>query len=457
MKRILLLIILCVSFIFTNMAFANNNKMSIKVLQNGTYSDTGINESNVINYSLSDDTLEMKLNKTGKQKLAEITKNSVGQKMAILYKGTIITEYTIREPITTGNVLVSGNDETLSELAYVLDNSDVSDKQENKKLILPISVITTCLLLLFGIFKAYKSEKIKNLIRNIDVRILWHIIALVFFFITIFVVQVDLAFYIPFMICCLITISPVFYWLKKFIKTGKGVVLLILSLATTCLFAYAIYDCLYTKPDEVILKIIIYAIILIVFGFTIFITNKLDKDTFIKMLKISVIPICAIFLVCGLSFGIYKDIEANSLPTCDSSFAENEVLEIFKQNNREYNELNNWGMVQDIKMSMIEPISYDKEIKKYECSARLTLYPSNTKVTGIPSKILPILSLTEFDYERKQYKRIGTKAMAFWGNVTCDVNYNIYKEHGENQVTSSYCSGGLKYDEPLYLPEVIIE
>lgn len=164
-----------------------------------------------------------------------------------------------------------------------------------------------------------------------------------------------------------------------------------------------------------------------------------------------------LLFVLGGGVGLFKAIEANSLPACDSSFAENEVLEIFQQNNSEYKELNDWGMVSDIKISMIEPISYDKEVKKHVCSARLTLLPSNTRVKGIPSKILPILSLTEFDYEKMQPKRIGTEAIAFWGNATCDVDYNIYKEHGKNQVTSTYCGNGLEYNEPLYLPEVILE
>lgn len=182
-----------------------------------------------------------------------------------------------------------------------------------------------------------------------------------------------------------------------------------------------------------------------------------NKDMILNIVKAGLIPVCALLVLGGVGFGIYKGIEANSLPACDSEFAENEVIEIFKQNNDEYLELNKWDMVSDIRISMVEPISYDKEVKKYECSARLTLLPSNSMVKGIPSKILPIISLTEFDYAKKQYKRIGTKAMAFWGNVTCDVNYTIYKEHGENQVTSSYCGGGLRYDEPLYLPEVILE
>ena len=112
-------------------------------------------------------------------------------------------------------------------------------------------------------------------------------------------------------------------------------------------------------------------------------------------------------------------------------------------------------MVSDIKMSMIVPESYKKEIKKYECSARLTLSPSNTIVTGIPSWIVPRFEFTgKGDFSSY---RAGTLARSFWGYATCDVYYDVYKEHGKNHVTSSYCKEKLKYEDPLYLDEVVLE
>lgn len=179
-----------------------------------------------------------------------------------------------------------------------------------------------------------------------------------------------------------------------------------------------------------------------------------DFSLIFKILKGLATSLCVILLVGGVGFGIFKGIKATSLPACDSKFAENEVIEIFKQNNRTFKELDKWGMVSDIKMSMIEPESYNKDIKKYECSARLTLYPSNTIVTGIPRRIIP-RNIADFNLNRDV--RIGTVAQAFYNNAICDVNYSIYKEHGENQVTSSYCGSSLNYVGPLGLEEVMLE
>ena len=260
-------------------------------------------------------------------------------------------------------------------------------------LLLVFSIVCVALVIIFRRFlmKHYRA-------------ILLHFVAVISAYCFIFVIPANLNFIIPLGICSILAISPIFYWIYKLFKYIK--------------------------------------------------MKHFDFSLIFKILKGLATSLCVILLVGGVGFGIFKGIKATSLPACDSKFAENEVIEIFKQNNRTFKELDKWCMVSDIKMSMIEPESYNKDIKKYECSARLTLYPSNTIVTGIPRRIIP-RNIADFNLNRDV--RIGTVAQAFYNNAICDVNYSIYKEHGENQVTSSYCGSSLNYVGPLGLEEVMLE
>ena len=324
-------------------------EFAIKIIEdNGTSIDAGINISNIRQYSLSDNILELTFDKTGKEKLAEITEKNVGKQAAIIYDDVEIMNARIQEPIKNGGLIVADidndNTEALLSFTNALKNAGVQEKPTYKQILLTVSIVIVALLVLLGLFKIFTSSIFKNCFHN--------------------------------------------------------------TIGFIC------------KP--------------------VFITSLIS-----------------IFALCGVGFGIFKGIEAISLPACDSKFAENEVIEIFKQNNRAFKELDKWGMVSDIKMSMIVPESYKKEIKKYECSARLTLYPSNTIVTGIPSWIVPRFEFTgKGDFSSY---RAGTLARSFWGYATCDVYYDVYKEHGKNHVTSSYCKEKLKYEDPLYLDEVVLE
>lgn len=349
-KKICLAIILFLMLFLGNIVNADDcmGEFAIKIIQdNGSSIDSGLNISNIRQYSLSDDILELTFDKTGKEKLAEITEKNVGKQAAFIYDDVEIMNARIQEPIKNGSLIVAdiNNDKTEALLSFTnaLKNAGVQEKPTYKQILLPVSIVIVALLVLLGLFKTFTSSIFKNCFHNV----------------------------ISFII----------------------------------------------KPA--------------------FITSLIS-----------------IFALCGVGFGIFKGIEATSLPACDSKFAENEVIEIFKQNNRTFKELEKWSMVSDIKMSMIEPESYNKDIKKYECSARLTLYPSNTIVTGIPRRIIP-RNIADFNLNRDV--RIGTVAQAFYNNAICDVNYSIYKEHGENQVTSSYCGSNLDYVGPLGLEEVMLE
>lgn len=205
---------------------------------------------------------------------------------------------------------------------------------------------------------------------------------------------------------------------------------IILILFTICLLSYGLYDCLYTHFDELPLKISIYAIIILFCTLYAIFLHKVNKKI-VSITKcitkpIFVISIITIGALSGIGFGTYKVIETNSLPACDSKFAENEVIEIFKQNNSVYKNLSQYNQISDILFSP-QPISYDKSINKYECSARITLLPS--KSAGLPKQVSSGANGDNIP-----------RALHFYSEATCTVHYSIYKTNGENSVSSSYCA-----------------
>lgn len=144
--------------------------------------------------------------------------------------------------------------------------------------------------------------------------------------------------------------------------------------------------------------------------------KKYGATFIIKKLSLYVFaPLLCVGLVGGIVFTIHKGIESVTLPTCDSKFAEEQVLEIFKLHNSEYKDNVEQGLLGELRFSDPVPQSYDKEIKKYECSGRVTMYPKN--------------GLLKYGYARKENK-VGI----------CDVHYSIYKEHGKNTVRANSCN-----------------
>lgn len=148
--------------------------------------------------------------------------------------------------------------------------------------------------------------------------VMWHIVALIFVYLFLFTPVYTCAIRIGslriplgIIACGIVAISPLFYWVKKFVK--------------------------------------------------------IDKANILKILKICGIPACVLLLLGGVGFGIYKGIEANSLPACDSSYAEERLINYY---NKEIRGIFNANNV-EVSLPVIE--SYDKEIKKYECKADITI------------------------------------------------------------------------------------
>ena len=99
---------------------------------------------------------------------------------------------------------------------------------------------------------------------------------------------------------------------------------------------------------------------------------------------------------------VYSVVKAYELPKCDSIFAERQVKKIFEQN-----ELDNPNLSK-IEMDMMVPEKFDKDLNKYECSARLS--------------VVTIQHIYDKNPHTAEY--------------TAD--YTIYKERGKNKVVSSF-------------------
>jgi len=141
---------------------------------------------------------------------------------------------------------------------------------------------------------------------------------------------------------------------------------------------------------------------------TLDITIKKSEKIFAFLLKFIKVIIIT-FGIIIVTIGIYLIHESKSIPKCDSKFAEETVIQIFKDNDNVY--LHHKERVNHINMSNFEPESYDKEIGKYTCSATLTMYAK-------PDEILfYIYPFKKIDY---------------------DVNYEIYKERGKNMAKAGW-------------------
>lgn len=155
--------------------------------------------------------------------------------------------------------------------------------------------------------------------------------------------------------------------------------------------------------------------------------NDSNGASSILLITISVV---AVLLLAGIVYGVCKVIESTTLPKCDSKFAEQQVLEIFKQHNDKYKDYVKYGFLGDIKFSSPTPESYDKEIKKYECTADVTMYPNSS--LGLPISIF-------------RYGDGITRANFFYQLANCRVRYSIYKANGKNEVRTTTCND--EYDK----------
>lgn len=134
------------------------------------------------------------------------------------------------------------------------------------------------------------------------------------------------------------------------------------------------------------------------------------------------ISITGLFVVIGIGSKINETV---NLPTCDSKFAESQVIDIFKSNNLGYRRLSEEGLVENIVFSNPEPIKYDKDIKKYECRADVYMI---SNAIGFNQY---------YNYIKQQHEA--------YGRAGCRVDYSIFKANGKNEVRATYCGGGLSY------------
>ena len=128
------------------------------------------------------------------------------------------------------------------------------------------------------------------------------------------------------------------------------------------------------------------------------------------MRKILVI-LFSVLAVIVVAFGGTKLYSANTLPKCDSKFAEDVVSELFIENLRLYSteDISSFGL------HSFAPEDYNDSIKKYSCRAIMTLGIGRGHLTG--------------------YKQ------------DFDVRYEIYKERGENMVSLNRMAGGRIYKD----------
>ena len=136
--------------------------------------------------------------------------------------------------------------------------------------------------------------------------------------------------------------------------------------------------------------------------------KNVARNVFENIIKFRMVIFIILGMVILTSAGVLI-YNSYSLPKCDSKYVEETVISIFKQTDRIY--LPNKDNVATITMSNFIPISYDKSINKYSCSANLTMHSKADS---------PIFFVVPYN------------------SFTFDVNYDIYKERGENKVSASW-------------------
>lgn len=142
------------------------------------------------------------------------------------------------------------------------------------------------------------------------------------------------------------------------------------------------------------------------------------KNHTIRIVAFSTLALILILLIC---FGIYKGIQMTSLPKCDSKFAEENVIAIFKENNFVYKqEQYNLGY---ISFEYPQATSYEKDIPRYECRAKVRMHA------------LPESGGFNVWNAWGYIDRFESK----YNTIDCSVIYSITKSRGENIVNSTYC------------------
>lgn len=160
--------------------------------------------------------------------------------------------------------------------------------------------------------------------------------------------------------------------------------------------------------------------------------NKIKQNPATNITKSSKIMGWITFIIASVSFFIVIGVENTVLPKCDSQYAEEQVINIFKRNNYAYKELSNAGFVKNVYLSGMQPLSYDKSINKYTCKAKIVM-------EAIDIGFNPTIYRGRWINERERY-----------GKAYCWSKYYIYKERGKDTVWAEYCSNGIDFEDYFY-------
>lgn len=132
----------------------------------------------------------------------------------------------------------------------------------------------------------------------------------------------------------------------------------------------------------------------------------------IKLYMKKFLVICTI-----ISLSILFSACSSKVPTCDSSFAENEVIEIYKQNDWLYKEYLNSDPTLKVTLEYPQATSYDKDIDKYFCKATIKIksdYETFQNVSSAGRYITGIESQVIYDISKSKDKNL---IEAKWGST----------------------------------------
>lgn len=221
------------------------------------------------------------------------------------------------------------SNEAISKFNQNIDLSTL-DYEAQKGLSDYLMYVLAFVLVLALVITGYKflpKEKIKLFLSKYWKVIVLHVIALISAYCFIFVIPANSKFIIPLGICGIFAVFPIFYWLWKYIKC-----------------------------------------------------KQFNFSKVINFAKTSILAIFSFLIFASLGFGVYKAVDSVSFPKCDSEFAKNEVIEIWKQHSRAYNTWSARNQVKGIKVRYPKPEDYKKEIG-YDCSAQIVVQSDETSNT----------------------------------------------------------------------------
>lgn len=432
-------------------SFAGDLHFQIYSPDTNTVIKTDLDENDVQNFSRVRDTygerINIKFNKAGAVKLKKLTAEHVGKELAIQHFNTeFLFSAKIMEPVNGGEISITSSDLNFDSLEQSLIQAGLKKKRTlfetvntYSGFIIPILIfvllgyavililcskkhsVAVCFTILMALITTYLTVIYGSLMNKVG---LWS----------------NNPILLASTILTIISIAVLMFKLyeQKYHILGRIVLSLVqaITLAEVLCMAtqeiYTVYMSIMTSTDFHHRGIVSWIILILMYGIpntVVFLVVKYCSksafssisSTITKSLP-KVLPVSLSLLVIFLAISSFSWIKNSvSMPACDSKFAEEQVLEIFKLHNYEYKDNIERGLLGDIRFSDPVPQSYNKEIKKYKCTGRVTMYPRN--------------GLLKSEYGIMYSNKVGI----------CDIEYSIYKEHGKNTVRATSCS--TKYDD----------